>query len=493
KRMAQEEELNNTMEERIEVADGSSEILVPQAGSASSAWIGIKVLIAMLALKVWTFLKKTWDLAVDDCRKVIHWLKVAMALTLVSLFYYMRPLYDGVAGNVMWAVMTVVVVFVLWVSATPYKGLNRVFATSLAGFLAIGVHLVASQSGEDLQPLIVGVPQFLFASAITFSRYIPVKDQFDYGATIFILTFSLVAVSGYQVDKLFVIAHERISTIIIGTSLCIAIIMLVCPIWAGEELHNLITANIDKLDSSLDGRVAEYFTEIRKLSDDNEDESPKKLLGYRCVLSSKATEDSMANFARWEPAHGHFNFRHPWKQYLKMGALTRNCAYCIEALNSCINAENQVPDFLKKHLSTDCLGVSSNSSSAMREIKTMKKSSAVDMIVGKMNSSVQEVQNDLESLSSLYNPQSLPEAGIPESSKPETDSKTAATIPLLEIIPVLTFASLVMKIATRIEAIVDAIEELTNLDEFEIACHEIKTISPYEQKDEKTMITLQRV
>lgn len=46
--------------------------------------------------------------------------------------------------------------------------------------------------------------------------------------------------------------------------------------------------------------------------------------------------------ARWEPAHGRFRFRHPWKQYLKVGAMMRSCAYCIETLSGFINSEVQV-------------------------------------------------------------------------------------------------------------------------------------------------------
>lgn len=56
------------------------------------------------------------------------------------------------------------------------------------------------------------------------------------------------------------------------------------------------------------------------------------------------------NFARWEPGHGRFRFRHPWKQYLKIGTLTRQCAYRIEALNSYLNSGNQVfYHFIYKH------------------------------------------------------------------------------------------------------------------------------------------------
>ncbi|KAJ6963982.1 hypothetical protein NC652_002306 [Populus alba x Populus x berolinensis] len=35
-------------------------------------------------------------------------------------------------------------------------------------------------------------------------------------------------------------------------------------------------------------------------------------------------------------------FRHPWKLYLKVGTLARECAYRIEALNGCLNADIQV-------------------------------------------------------------------------------------------------------------------------------------------------------
>ena len=92
------------------------------------------------------------------------------------------------------------------------------------------------------------------ASAATFSRFIPnIKARFDYGAMIFILTFSLVSVSGYRVVELLDMAQQRISTIIIGTSLCIIVSTIICPIWAGQELFVLITGNMDKLANCLEG------------------------------------------------------------------------------------------------------------------------------------------------------------------------------------------------------------------------------------------------
>ncbi|KAF9685971.1 hypothetical protein SADUNF_Sadunf03G0110100 [Salix dunnii] len=497
--MARQDKETGGVEWRITLGDGSSKSLVPETGPVSRVWMGLKSLIAGYVLKVWKFLKKAWDIGVDDPRKVIHCLKVGMALTVVSLVYFTRPLYEGVGGNAMWAIMTVVVVFENTVGATISKSLNRVFGTTLAGFLAFGVHWVASQSGQKFEPVIIGASVFLLASAATFSRFIPsVKARFDYGALIFILTFSLVAVSGYRVEKLFDLAHQRLSTIIIGTSLCVLVTMLICPIWAGQELHALISRNMDKLADSLDGCVQEYFDHNGEL-DDSDKQPSKKLLGYKCVLNSKTTEESMTNFARWEPAHGPFNFKHPWQQYLKIGASMRSCAYSIEALNNCVDSENQAPEFIKKRLSNICLKVSSNSSCVIKElaktIKTLKKSSSIDFLVEEMSGAVQDLQNEIKSLSNLLRPA---EILLPEK---ETE-KTSSTIHLLEVIPIVIVVSLLIEISSRIQDIVETVEELANVAEFKAEDDDkakqnqanMNRIVPSQQDDDQqTVKALERV
>ncbi|XAR70133.1 hypothetical protein NMG60_11026901 [Bertholletia excelsa] len=414
-----------------------------------------------LCSKAWNFLKKAWDLAADDPRKVVHSLKVGIALTVVSIIYYMRPLYEGVGGNAMWAIMTVVVIFEYTVGATICKCLNRALGTFLAGLLALGVQWVASQSGERFEPIIVGASVFLLASAATFSRFVPViKARFDYGAMIFILTFSLVSVSGYRVEKLFDLAHQRLSTIIIGISICIIVSTLVCPIWAGQELHCLVTRNMEKLANSLDCCVCQYFN--GEGTNNGDKEYQKKLEGYKCVLGSKATEESMAGFARWEPAYGCFSFKHPWKQYLKIGASMRSCAYCIEALNSFLTSESQAPELIKRQLRGSCLRVSTNSSRVIRDLaiilKTLRKSTKLDILVEEMNSSVEELQNDLKAL-----PSKLIQV---ESDKAEPILPTITIVRLVDVIPPATFASLLIEIVARIGGIVDEVEELEALAEF---------------------------
>ncbi|CAJ2628318.1 unnamed protein product [Trifolium pratense] len=472
------------VEWRIKVEDGPWK----RAGISCSMW----TFITSFYFKLCKFVKKAWDIGVNDPRKFIHCVKVGLALAVVSLFYYLKPLYDGVGKNAMWAVMTVIVVFEYTAGATIYKSINRICGTTLAGLLALGVQWVASRAGAEWEPVIVGASLFLLASAVTFSRFIPtIKARFDYGALIFILTFSLVSVSGYRIDELFTLANQRISTIIIGTSLCIIVSTTIRPVWAGQELYVLVTGNLDKLADSLEGCVAQYF-EAQTPSED----SNKNLMGYKCVLNSKATEESQANLARWEPTHGRFNFCHPWKQYLKIGATMRRCAFCIDALFGCINSENKTSNDIKKIMSITSMKVGINSTNVLKElaitIKNMRKSNKLDLLVMEMNNAAQELQNLLKSYPNTQN--NPKEASLGEAK---------IEIPIMEIIQVGTIVSLLSEIVTRVEDIVKEVEELSNLAKFKepkTKCDKSKQhsmdskISPEQQNDEEVIIkTLQMV
>ncbi|CAA2965329.1 aluminum-activated malate transporter 10 [Olea europaea subsp. europaea] len=464
--MVKESKQSGGLEWRINVPnETAAKVLVSESKSQIRVCNGLRGLIVGFMTRIWKFLQKAWSLAVREPKKAIHGVKVGVALSIVSLFYYMRPLYDGVGGNAMWAVMTVVVVFEYTVGATLCKCVNRAIGTFLAGALGLGVHWIANQSGEKFKPIIIEVSVFLLAAAATFSRFIPtIKARFDYGAMIFILTFSLVSVSGYRVDELFELAHDRLSTIAIGTSLCILTTMIFCPVWAGNELHYLITNNMEKIADSLNGCVVEYFG-INENVNSKDEASDKVSQGYKCVLNSKATEEAMANFARWEPAHGRFNFRHPWNEYLKVGALLRKCAYCIETLNVSTNSDTEAPVILKKHFSKYCIGLSSSSSDVLKEMavimNTMTKSTKIDLMVNEMNDAVQELQGVLKSLS---------KQPIIRDSKNGTGggNKSSTTmVRVMEIVPIVSISTLLIEIAARIEKGVEAINELANKAEFE--------------------------
>lgn len=67
------------------------------------------------------------------------------------------------------------------------------------------------------------------------------------------LTFCLVSISGYREDEILEMAHQRVSTILIGSSTSVFICLFVFPVWAGDDLHNLVASSLEKLGSFLEG------------------------------------------------------------------------------------------------------------------------------------------------------------------------------------------------------------------------------------------------
>ncbi|XP_018722471.1 aluminum-activated malate transporter 2 [Eucalyptus grandis] len=236
--------------------------------------------------------KKAVKLGQDDPRRVTHSLKVGLALSLVSLFYYLQPLYEGFGVNAMWAVMTVVLIFEFHVGATFSRGLNRLLATVIGGAIGLGAHHLASLSGKTGQPIMLSFFVFLQAAGITFMRFFPrIKAKYDYGMMILILTFALVSVSGFREDKIFEFAHKRLSTVVIGSSACLIVSVIVCPVWAGEDLHRLIVLNVEKLANFLEGFGDEY---LRKLEDSDLNQDKSLFREYKSVLETKSEEESLA-------------------------------------------------------------------------------------------------------------------------------------------------------------------------------------------------------
>ncbi|CAL5017079.1 unnamed protein product [Urochloa decumbens] len=338
-----------------------------------------------LSCTVLGFAGKLAQVARDDPRRVVHSLKAGLALTLVSVIYYVTPLFNSWGDSTVWAVITVVVVMEFTVGGTLSRGLNRALATLVAGFLAVGAHMAAQLCGEKGEPILLGVFVFLVGSAATFSRYIPeVKARYDYGVTIFLLTFSLVGVSSYRVEEIIELAHERFTTIAVGVAICLFTTVFIFPIWAGEDLHKLTTGNLDKMAEFLEGMGSECFGENSSW-ENLEDKAFLQV--YKSVLNSKVREDSLCTFAKWEPMHGKFCFRHPWNQYQKLGTLCRQCASSMEALVSCVTTlkKSQYPEAnpeLCQKIGATCAAMSLNSAKALRglslTIRTMTTPSPIN-------------------------------------------------------------------------------------------------------------------
>lgn len=118
------------------VAEGASVTVEDEAcsGWAASAWAWLVTCVLAVRDKVLGSAKRVWKIGADDPRRAVHGAKVGLALALVSAFYYARPLYDGVGGNAMWAVLTVVVVFEYTVgklqSHHPRNARNKIYNAS---------------------------------------------------------------------------------------------------------------------------------------------------------------------------------------------------------------------------------------------------------------------------------------------------------------------------------------------------------------------------
>ncbi|KAL8029577.1 hypothetical protein ABFX02_14G233600 [Erythranthe guttata] len=410
-----------------------------------SAWSFLKGFPGGIVNAVVSVAREAKKLGKDDSRRIVHSFKVGLAITIVSLFYYFDFLYDGFGVSAMWAVITVVVVFEFSVGATIGKGVNRGIATLVGGVLGVAVHCLASVTGKHAESIVLGLSVFLISTAATFIRFFPqLKARYDYGLLIFILTFCLISVSGYRDDEVIEMAHTRLSTVAIGSCATVLICMFICPVWAGEDLHNFTADNIETLGIFLEDFQGKYFETTNDKNEENE-ENQDTLDGYKVVLNSKGTEDSLINFAKWEPRHGKFKYRHPWDQYVKIGKSTRECAYKIDALNCYVISETQALVEIPRKIQEPCSTMSLECSQTLKELATVIKKMTRSSI------SDPHIKNAVIAAKSL---KSMMQSGL----WPETD--------LLNLIPAATVASLLIEIVSSTIKISDSVSQLASLSKF---------------------------
>nr|KYP39383.1 hypothetical protein KK1_039320 [Cajanus cajan] len=344
----------------------------------------------------------------------------------------------------MWAVLTVVLVLEFSVGATLGKGLNRVLATGLAGALGVGIRRIASFSGDKGKAVLTSISVFFIAGTVTYMRFYPrMKARYDYGMIIFILTFCLVTLSDNTENELLKVAQERLLTIIIGSCIAIMVCICICPVWIGQDLHNQMAVSMDKLADFLKGFGDEYFNNLENATEGMSDKP--FLHRYESVLSSKSSEETMAVLARWEPCHGRFRFRHPWKQYLKIGNQIRLCGYKFKALSVFLLRSDQTPYEFRSRIQESCTNISMESGKALKESSLMLKHMAKSSMP---NSHVANAKNAAESLKSVL--RTNPWEGADH----------------LEIIPAATVASLLIDVVVCVDNICEAVDELATLADF---------------------------
>ncbi|XP_029123136.1 aluminum-activated malate transporter 12 [Elaeis guineensis] len=478
------------------------------------------ILIVYFTKKFTTLSISLWQNALkvgrEDTRRVVHAVKVGVALTSVSFLYLLEPLFEGVGENAMWAVITVVVVLEFTAGATLCKGLNRGFGTLCAASLAFLIEFMAEKSGRIFRAVFIGISVFLIGFLATYLRFIPyIKKNYDYGVVIFLLTFNLITVSSFRIHNVLHLARDRLYTIAIGCGLCLLMSLLILPNWSGEDLHRFTVYKLEGLARSIEACVSEYFQEEAK---DNKIIEENSFKGYRAVLDSKSTDETLATFASWEPRrHSRHCYRYPWQQYVKLGAVLRHFGYTAVALHGCLESEIQTPRSVRSLFRHPCMQVAGEVSKVLAELASSirnRRHCSPDVLSKHLHEALQDLNSAIKSQPRLFlgsnnasantnmlvdcrpdkfasSEVALPSVKTDISSILERRSKRVAdkstesaerkvlrptlsqimitSLEFSEALPFAAFASLLVEMVARLELVIEEVEELgraANFKEF---------------------------
>ncbi|XLS51277.1 hypothetical protein HN51_011954 [Arachis hypogaea] len=235
-------------------------------------------------------------------------------------------------------------------------------------------------------------------------RFLPqLKARYDYGLMVFILTYSLVSVSSYRDDEILDIAEKRVITILAGAFISVFVSIFVWPMWVGADLHNLVAKNIEKLGNFIEGQFCKVGT-----------------------------------------CHGAFRFHHPWQQYLKIGILSRECAYHIDALNSFL-ISSKTPLEVRRKIQEPCMKMSKETGKALKELAM-----SIQNVVPPTSAYSQIAKSRVAAI----NLKSMVNSILWEGTN------------LFEVIPVVTVASLLLDVVCCTEKLAESIQELSTLAKF---------------------------
>lgn len=81
----------------------------------------------------------------------------------------------------------------------------------------------------------------------------PSLVPYEYGFRVTLFTYCLIVVSGYRMGTPIRTAMDRLYSIAIGGFVAVLVNILICPIWAGEQLHQELVKSFSCVADSLEG------------------------------------------------------------------------------------------------------------------------------------------------------------------------------------------------------------------------------------------------